>query len=94
MRSEGFTLKTLDHRGSHDAGQVPVFAKTLGDTAPPRIASHIDHGCECPVDALRCGLECRNARTLADEIGVERCRETQRDRENGAVAMYDVSRHQ
>ncbi len=84
-----------EHTRRGDArSQVGVFARAFHHPAPARIARHVDHGREGPVDAKRRGLSGGDARRQFDGRHVPRRRFAQRHREYGLVAVDDVKAEQ
>jgi hypothetical protein len=87
-------LQALDARGGDLRGQVGVFARAFGDTAPARVARHIHHRRKGPVDAGGGGFGGRDAGRLFDGRQVKARGFGQRYRKGRQVAVDHVVRKQ
>lgn len=74
----------------HRLAEAGILARAFGDATPALVTRDIDHWCEGPVNAKRCGFERRAARGELRQIGVERSGLGQRDREDRAQPMDDI----
>ncbi len=82
------------HRRRECAAEARVFAETLGDASPARVASDIDHRREGPADAFRGRLARRVPGGLLDKFRVpSRCL-GQWNRENCFISVDDVASEQ
>ena len=87
------SLESLHHGGTQYRGQVGIFTQTLRNAAPARIAGDIHHRCESPPHPYRRGFDGGDARTLLDQIRIERSRLSQRNRENRLESMDHITAH-
>ncbi len=79
------------HGGTHDGRQVGILARTLGDTAPARVAGDVEHRREGPANTGRRSFDGGGAGPLLHELGIE-CRGlAQRNGEDGLIAVDHVA---
>ena len=77
-----------------EAAQVGVLAAALHDAAPARVERNVHHRAVGPRDAVRRALLGSDACTALNGGNVPRAGLSQRDGQDGAVAVYHVEPHQ
>ena len=87
-------LVAAHHGFAHAGVQVGVFAAAFRYPAPTGVAGNVQHGREGPADALRRGLDGRNAGALLHQFRVKGGCQTQRNGEQGVETMNHVPAHQ
>ena len=84
------SLITMHIGLGHLATEVWILSGSFGNAAPAGIAGDIDHRAEHPVDAGRGGFLRGDAGGSFDQGRIPGCRQGQRNREYGFMAMDDV----
>ncbi len=84
------TLISLNHGAADGSTQEGVLAIALAHASPARLAAHVNHGAECPTDAVGCGLDGGDAGRVADGIHVPTHRQSEGNREYCLIAMNHV----
>ena len=94
VRAQVAALEATHARGRQLRAQVRIFAASLHDAAPARIARNVDHGRVGPVQPVRGGLDGRQSRRALDQGCVPATGLADGHRENRAEAVNHVMRKQ
>ena len=79
------------HPGTgHGRTQVGVLAAGFDDPPPARVAGNVNHRREDPCNSISAGLRRANARHCFNRRRVPACRQRQRHREGGPVAVDHI----
>ena len=90
LLGEVASLITVDHRFGNRSAKEGVFTATFADTSPTRVAADVYHRTECPGDAVGAGFDGGDARGLLNGGHIPGTGQSQRDGEDGFVAVYHV----